>query len=137
MQTFLPYYDYDKSMKCLDPKRLGNQVYREALTLIKGGWANHPASKMWRGYEHHLALYALAGLRELKRRGHSYPHHKEFFEKQLIKFPDTGPPSWLGNEKFHAAHRSQLLAKDFDWYKQFNWSEKPGEINYVWPTKEV
>lgn len=57
MQTFLPYADFDESARALDPKRLGNQVYRECLTLIRGGWPNHPASRMWRGYECALACY--------------------------------------------------------------------------------
>ena len=48
MQTFLPYPSFSESMKCLDPKRLGNQVYRECLTLIRGGWSNHPIAKMWK-----------------------------------------------------------------------------------------
>ena len=47
MQTFLPYPDFAKSARVLDPSRLGNQFYREGLTLLRGKWPNHPASKMW------------------------------------------------------------------------------------------
>ena len=68
MQVFLPYPDFAKSVECLDPSRLGNQIYREALTLIKGGWKHHPASKMWANHKHALAKYWIAGLDELLKR---------------------------------------------------------------------
>ena len=56
MQTFLPYDDFVLSLDCLDYRRLGKQRV-EAMQLLnamkreKGGWINHPATKMWRGYE--------------------------------------------------------------------------------------
>lgn len=134
MQTFLAYPDFRESARVLDPSRLGNQVYRECLTLIRGKWANHPAAKMWHGYEHYLAKYALAGLDELEERGRLYPHHRETFLKFEAICPDNGPPPWLGYEPFHAAHRSNLLRKDPEWYGQFGWTEE-NDLPYVWPTK--
>jgi hypothetical protein len=139
MQTFLPFPDFDESMRVLDPKRLGNQVYREGLTLIKGGWPHHPASKMWRGYEYALALYCIAGLNELFRRGKDYPHHRLTFEGFLSNYPDTGMPPWLGNEAFHSCHRAILLWKNPLWYGQFGWTEEPKgpdekkRFPYIWP----
>ena len=144
MQTFLPYADFYKSMQTLDPSRLGNQVYRECKTLINGGWANHPVAKMWKGYEHALAKYALAGLEELTRRGKHYQHHIDFFNECLNKFPDTGNPSWLGNELFHLSHRANLYVKDPVYYSHFQqdhfrWEQIREEQNipdkYYWPTK--
>lgn len=44
MQTFLPYADFPGSAKVLDRKRFG----------YSAGWQNHPAVKMWRGYEYAL-----------------------------------------------------------------------------------
>ena len=38
MQVFLSYPDFEKSVQCLDSKRLGNQIYRECLIIIRGGW---------------------------------------------------------------------------------------------------
>lgn len=136
MQTFLPYPDFRLSATVLDPARLGNQVYRECRTLILGGWKNHPASKMWRGYESALARYSLACLAELSRRGRRYPHHIRFFEKFVT---DERIPDWLGNEEFHASHRAALLYKNFEWYKHFGWKESPaipnekGSLPYYWP----
>lgn len=44
MQVFMPYPDLQQSVCCLDDKRLENQVYREGLTLLRGGWKiiQHP-----------------------------------------------------------------------------------------------
>ena len=133
MQTFLPLPSYADSVRTIDPRRLGNQVYRECMTLIRGGWPNHPASKMWRGHTHHLALYALAGLHELAARGKRYPVIEQELLETLERFPNTGPPPWLGDPDFHAAHRSNLLRKNPVWYGQFGWTEPP-DLPYVWPT---
>ena len=125
MQTFLPYPNFRKSAEALDPKRLGNQAYRECKTLINGGWPNHPCAKMWRNHKPYLAFYALCCLEELSNRGRQYPHHVEFFRsflnEKLVK------PFWIGDERIHSSHRAILLAKDYKWYSQFNWKEKPAE----------
>lgn len=140
MQIFLPYSSIEESVKVLDPKRLGNQIYRECLSLIRGSWKNHPCSKMYYPkYIHFLAQYALYGLEELKRRGRYYPHHIQTFTKFLNESKDNGNPFWLGNEKFHSSHRRALLYKNPEWYSKFGWKESPdipnekGKLNYWWP----
>jgi hypothetical protein len=50
----------------------------------------------------------------------------------MAKFHNTGPPPWLGDNTFHASHKSNLLRKDPVWYGQFGWSE-PTDLPYVWP----
>lgn len=132
MQTFLPYPDYERSFACLDNNRIGNQVYREALTLIRGGWPNHPASKMWQGHFYELCNYALAGLIELQRRNRHYNRHARELFLTRRNFPKTGAPRWLGDPAFHASHRSNLLRKDPVWYSQFRWTE-PDNLPYIWP----
>jgi hypothetical protein len=128
MQTFLPYPDFDLCAQVLDPKRLGNQAYRECKTLMRGGWANHPASKMWRGFESALARYALALFRELTRRGRHYPVHILFFEPLVTS---NALPSWLGDERLHSSHRAALLRKDPVWYGKYGWDDDVSE--YFWP----
>lgn len=132
MQIFLPIPDLNQSVCCLDPSRLGNGIYREALTLIRGGWPNHPVCKMWKNHKHALAKYALFGLEELKRRGRFYPHHIETFTEYFENEPDNGLPAFIGDEKFHASHRAALLAKKYDWYSKFGWKEE-AKIDYFWP----
>ena len=134
MQTFLPHADFKQSMACLDDSRLGNQVYREGMTLLRGKWPNHPASKMWRGYEAALANYLMAGVIELKRRGKDYTGRPWYYELESAAIgSDLAPlPPWLGDVNFHASHRSNLLRKDKEWYGQFGWAE-PDNLPYVWP----
>lgn len=139
MQTFLPHPDYLQSMRCLDKSRLGNQVWREGMTLIRGSWPNHPASKMWKGYEYHLGLYLLTGITALKERGKYYKNIYKNILFEMEKHTNVGPPPWLGNDKFHASHRRALLYKNREWYSQFGWNEEPdvpnekGKLNYYWP----
>ena len=128
----MPLPNYLESMRCLDKSRLGNQVWREGITLIRGKWPNHPASKMWRGHEYHLGLYLLAGCDVLQERGKDYPHLRKKIKAEMKKHKNTGPPPWLGNDAFHASHRSNLLRKDAVWYGQFGWKE-PADLPYVWP----
>lgn len=138
MQTFLPLPNYLESMRCLDKSRLGNQVWREGLTLIRGSWPNHPISKMWKGHEYSLGLYLLAGVQVLLERGKDYPEIRKKVELEMSKFENTGAPKWFGDDRFHSSHRRALLFKKYDWYKQFGWQESPdvpdenGKLNYFW-----
>ncbi len=135
MQTFLPLPSFQDSMRVLDDKRLGNQVYREGVTLLRGGWPNHPASKMWRGYKDALALYLWEGCEELARRGKDYtdrPWHQDILDEMNPDINSLVLPPWLGDDKLHSSHRANLLRKDPIWYGQYGWDEEPSE-GYYWP----
>lgn len=138
MQTFLPYPSFSESARCLDRQRLGKQRVEviqllRALLVPGSGWANHPAAKMWRGYEASLALYGLMICSEWIDRG----YEDSCMQKIAIVSANhlvenvTDPP-WLGDPAFHAAHRSNLLRKNPEWYGQFGWLE-PNDLPYVWP----
>lgn len=131
MNTFLPYPDFVRSAHCLDNKRLGKQRV-EVLQLLKGSFANHPASKMWRGYTLALANYGLAICREWQERGYKDTCYQKI--SAYLTFPEEGIllPPWFGQPNFHAAHRSNLLRKDPVFYGQYGWSEPPN-LPYVWP----
>ena len=137
MQTFLAYSGFALSAGVLDRPRCGKQR-PEALQILIAlsdpsyGWQNHPAVKMWRGYETALAEYGIAVCREWISRG-----YKDTCIDKIARFR-TGKlvlPPWLGDPAFHASHRAALLAKNPEWYSQFGWTETP-EINYVWPRLE-
>lgn len=137
MQTFLPYPDLDKSIRCLDGKRLGNQVYREGMTLLRGKWPNHPASKMWRGYKFALCEYLIAGVDELAERGYAYytrPWCVELYEtREELQYTTVFElPPWFGHEPLHASHRANLLRKDPSFYSRYGWKERPAK-DYCWP----
>ena len=130
MQTFLPYPDFRATARVLDASRLGNQAYNECRVLINGGWPNHPASKMWQGYDSALARYAIELLKELElRSGQYYGDHIAYYN---VFIDNDAMPPWLGDERVHASHRAALLYKRRSWYSQFNWTEEPS-LDYYWP----
>lgn len=130
VQTFLPYADFKKSAQALDYRRLGKQRV-ECLQLLRGQWPNHPVSKMWSDYKYQLANYGLAICDAWLILG----YNDSCYDKILIEqesFQDTGLPPWFGREDFHASHRSNLLTKDYSFYKDKFPGDKPG-LPYVWP----
>lgn len=143
MQTFLPYADFEESAYALDPLRLGKQRV-ENLQIMKAllvegyGWKNHPATKMWRGYEFCLLTYQKAITDEWV---HNLGRVDTCFVKtarvyfEHFKTTDDGPkPPWLGDEKFHISHQSNLIRKDPEYYgKQF--PGVPDNLPYVWPVQ--
>jgi len=131
MQTFLPYPHFVRCAQVLDFRRLGKQRV-EARQILKslqvgGGWKNHPAVRMWRGYEDILIHYGNEMLREWVRRG--YRNTMPLLE---IRDGYSEYPSWIGDDAFHASHRSNLLRKDPVWYGQFGWAERD-DLPYIWP----
>ena len=140
MHTLLPYADFRKSAQTLDHydcgryTRLGNQMWRETLTLVRGGWQNHVASRMWRGYTFALAQYGLALVDECEERlDRDYSHLRAEYQEWADKAPHQDMPWWLGDERVHATHRSNLLRKDGPArYGQYGWTEIPVD-GYFWP----
>ena len=132
MQTFLPYADFKASAKCLDYKRLGKQRV-EAMQIYNivsgerttGGWVNHPAVKMWRGYANALATYYNTIRAEWLYRGYNNT-------MPILKV--TAPveyPTFIGDNDFHDSHKSNLLRKDPEFYGQYLW-EVPNNLAYIW-----
>ena len=131
VQTFLPYADFARSAACLDARRLGKQrveAYQilRALQGITRGWRNHPATRMWRGYEPALSAYMNVMIDEWTRRGFN-----NGMAHAVVPVAIEMPP-WLGDERLHASHRANLLRKEPGWYAQFGWRDDP-EQPYVWP----
>ena len=141
MQTFLPYEDFIDCSKVLDLRRLGKQrveTYQIMNVLCGvsngGGWANHPAVKMWRGHEDYLMMYQEAIVDEWDNLGYK----DTCLEKTKAAFSliktKSKKPEWLGLDILHASHRSNLLRKNKDYYSRFGWVE-PNDISYYWPVK--
>lgn len=101
------------------------------------GWTDHSCTVMWRNNVQALMLYTDCAIREWVRRGYQNT-------MPLMLASDTDPasiypgasstamPLWLGRPELHASHRRRLLQKDYEWYSQFGWTEKP-EGDYLWP----
>lgn len=141
VQTFLPYPDYEKSAKVLDNKRLGKQRVEcvQLVRTLRGmteGWRNHPAAKMWAGHENALIEYGIAICAEWRSKGyrdHQASVLQSLWQPQPNNIRTYHYPKWMGDEAFHASHRSNLLRKDPEFYGKYGWVE-PSYLPYIWPT---
>ena len=143
MQTFITDHDMEISAHNLDDKRLGKQRVEalqifECLMVKETRWKNHPAVKMWKGYESFLLLKYLypilhewenvRGFKNLKCKLKWVRYQENYdvsFYSIIIK------PPWITNE-FIEAHRSNLIRKDANFYKPLFPSTKE-DLKYIWP----
>lgn len=141
MQTFLPYPSFERSAKVLDYRRLGKQrveAWQIFLALFDPdyGWQNHPAVKMWRGYEVALLWYGVTMCEEWIARGYKDTLRIKFmsvlnaYDVSRRFFYET--PLWHGNRKFHKSHKSNLLRKDKKYYSK-HFKNVPDNLPYEWP----
>jgi len=142
MQTFLPYESFSESLNCLDYKRLGKQRVEadQILGILEGrynneigkriAWENHPAVLMWKGYEEALKIYRNTAIKIWISKGYKNT-------MPILECKNTLPelPFWLGFEKLHSSHRSNLLRKDFEFYEKYRWKEDVHQP-YFWPIKK-
>jgi hypothetical protein len=149
MQTFLPVADFAESARLLDSPRLGKQRVEtlqilRALELPDYGWASHPAVLMWRGRTPALVAYGLAMARIWRERGFADSTEAQIgeFAPQVVGVPQDELaaagllPSWLGDEALHRSHRSNLIAKEPDFYRpRFaeRFGPEPDDLPYLWP----
>lgn len=147
----MPYKDYLESAIVLDKKRCWKQVvetkqilcilhyedvpdiWKETKSWNAQGWKNHPAVKMWEGYELSLANYYNVFL------DHCLNVHKikTKMEKLIVKSTPI-LPWWLGNEAFHRAMRARLIEKDKAFYlPKFPNDEGYNGSMYWWPVMET
>lgn len=157
MQTFLPASSFQQCARSLDSRRLNKQrvecmqIYNAARGIrldadenVIGpaiGWRNHPATKMWRGYEHVLCMYALHICMECDARG-ILDNRKlgEFFMKRLKRHEYIVPFWWADpilKDKLTFSHRCNLVRKDAEFYlpKFPDVPENYDDIEYFWPVK--
>ena len=149
MQTFVPVADFEESARLLDSPRLGKQRVEtlqilRAIELPDYGWASHPAVLMWRGRTPALVAYGLAMARIWRERGFADSTEAQIgeFAPEVVGVPQADLaaagllPSWLGDEQLHRSHRSNLLAKDPEFYRgRFTerFGPEPDDLPYVWP----
>ena len=133
MQTFLPFPNPVHSAECLDYRRLGKQRVEayQILNVLHGkttGWANHPAVKMWQGYEEYLAFYMNIMCAEWIARGYKDTLRGRYGSPTYVR-----APIWLGDEAFHRSHQSNLVRKFPEHYRQY-FDAVPDDLPYIWPT---
>lgn len=140
MQTFITSTDFNETARHLDRQRLGKQrveAIQIARTLLnpeaKKGWVNHPAVKMWRGWEGCLVWeYLPAMIKEWERRGYNGPKCKEHLtELKAMISPSREHPSWI-TEEFITSHKSNLIRKNSEYYQPL-FPNVPENLEYIWP----
>jgi|SRR3954462_14871037 hypothetical protein len=133
MQTFLPYHDFRTSALCLDKKRCWKQVIEASqiigtLTGKWTAWKNHPVARMWRKYLPALiSYYNVFWETSVNKHSIRVVKMQPMYTQENIVLP-----LWLGDEKVHASHRSNLLRKNIEFYSKYNWVE-PDNMPYYWP----
>ena len=152
MQTFLPYFSFEKSAKVLDKKRCFKQLVEAKQILcvlhadiIPTDWKlskdylfqksfNHPTIQMWLGYGETLVDYYNDFLLICKVK-HKINTTLPALDMKII-CPDI--PWWLGNENFHRSHRTRLIAKDREFYLPlFPEDENYNDGKYWWPDNKT
>lgn len=140
MQTFVPYgRAFAANAAALDMRRLGKQRVEglQILRTLQGlshGWANHPAVKMWDGYEHALAHYTLAICENWSQRGYRDTCADQVLTliADLPALRNTELPSWLDDPELTLSHKSNLIRKAPEFYGP-KWPNVPDSIPYKWP----
>lgn len=143
MQTFLPFADFVASARSLDRLRLGKQRV-ETLQILKAldkrnnqgiekvAWINHPATRMWDGYECYLAEYGDAVCSEWIDRGYNDSCREKIADLKN-RFCSSAEPWWLGDPKVHNSHKAMLFKKDPEFYVSF--ADQSSIDNYWWPVQ--
>ena len=152
MQTFLPYPDFAATARVLDTRRLGKQRVEtlqvlRALTVPGYGWRNHPAVRMWAGYEEALVRYGVAVCLHWRGKGHRDTCEamlraelaaltgSDVLRSQRLLARCGELPPWLGDPAFHLSHQSALVRKDPGHYRSA-FPDAPDDLPYVWPPSD-
>jgi hypothetical protein len=134
MQTFVPWPVFSYSAYVLDMKRLNKQITEAKQILnaldrkrkgITAGWQNHPAVRMWEGFEMALMNYHNACVLQWWDRG--YSSHDLLEQHAVFDYPD-----WWGDVAIHQSHQANLVRKDPDFYAPRFPGVEPSDV-YVWP----
>jgi hypothetical protein len=157
MQTFLPSANPATAARMLDSKRLNKQILEcyQILNVLSGksptgGWRNHPAVLMWKGYERGLWTYVQAMIIEAKYRGIKTENN----EANLNRLKDqcwnqwgsNRPSFWTDNNKLMrvvTTHKASLFDKDPMYYSKFSYAKHSlynqpccSTCKYYWVTHE-
>jgi hypothetical protein len=151
VQTFVPWPGFADSAAALDTRRLGKQRV-EVIQIVRAilvpgyGWANHPATLMWRDHLEALECYLVAICDEWCSRGFGDTCRATVRDDLAAAGVQGGVrsqdelaaagllPPWLGDEALHRSHRSALLRKDSAHYRPL-FPDDPDDLPYVWPVR--
>lgn len=162
MQTFLTSTNSLECAQNLDNKRLNKQILEgyQILNVLSGksktgGWRNHPAVLMWKGYERGLWSYIesmvqIANLRGIKTEN-NVKNLQTLYEQCWEDWGNEHPEFWRDENKVMriiTTHRANLFKKDPLYYVRYQYAVDSPHNNpccptrkepckYYWPTHEA
>ena len=161
MQTFLASTNTLKAARALDNKRLNKQILEcyQILNVLSGrsktgAWRNHPAVKMWEGYEHGLWEYVRGMISEASLRGikteNNVKNLNALYEECAEDWGNEHPEFWRDENKVMriiTTHRANLFKKDPLYYAHYQYAvtspynspccpDRKQPCKYYWPTHE-
>jgi hypothetical protein len=157
MQTFLPSPNPMSSARFLDSKRLNKQILEcyQILNVLSGksptgGWRNHPAVLMWKGYERGLWQYVQAMIFEARKRGirteNNEANLNRLKDQCWNEWGNNVPQFWNDSTKLMrvvTTHRANLFDKDPLYYARFGYAKHSlynqpccSGCKYYWVTHE-
>ena len=134
MQVFIPESNFQRCAEVLDTKRLVKQLLegRQILTILagespSGAWKNHPAVKMFEGYEHDLYFYLKAIRNEMEHRGYKWEKNwaviQDTYKRNFVDQPYE-IPYWMIDDSMYSnviiTHRGRLWEKDPHYYAEYS-----------------
>lgn len=127
------------SLYCLDKTRLNKQrleAQQIYTALVTGqGWANHPATLMWRGYLELLSHYHNICLYLWLLLGGNSSATLLFTKYEINDLPPEEIPWWFGWSALAESHVSSLLRKHPFYYGSFlTCPAYAQERGYIWPS---
>lgn len=147
-QTFITDHDMRQSAQNLDDKRLGKQRVEAiqigyCLLIAENNWKNHPAVKMWNGWEPFLVYqYLRDTMLEWDKRGFQNLKCLDHFSKlDLAVRVRYGrnciveKPTWI-TDAFILSHKSNLIRKNPKFYRPVFGNDIPDNLPYIWPEGE-
>lgn len=96
---------------------------------------NHPATRMWRGYEVALARYGMACCAIWKGKGYVDNMWTRFLgarDMLTASGSSLATPDWLDDRDLVRSHQSNLIRKDPDHYAPL-FPGVPDDLPYIWP----
>jgi hypothetical protein len=162
MQTFLTSTNSLECAQNLDNKRLNKQILEgyQILNVLSGrsktgGWRNHPAVLMWKGYERGLWSYIqsmvqIANLRGIKTEN-NVKNLNVLYEQCWEDWGEEHPAFWRDENKrmrIITTHRANLFKKDPLYYAKYQYAmnspynspccpNRKEPCKYYWPTHEA
>lgn len=148
MQTWITDADIAVSAHNLDRQRLCAQLYEGIHILAslcgvsgrlvnpKRDVSNHPAARLWKGYERALFYYLCIHVVEWKSRGYRSQTNKANMLVVSDFIPDSRDAADFITPKLITTHRSVLIDKNPDHYSPL-WLDCPRglQMRYDWRKK--